>query len=237
MSPTANTSGCPGRRAVGLHRDPARPVDLGAGLARRASSPAATPARPPPRSGCGLRIVSTPSGPLTVMRLVVHVDGQGVERGSRRPSSPACCWVYCRSFSANGGSTAGAPSSRRIRGLAGVDGRGSRAAAPCARARRSARPARRRSGRRRSRRTSATPRARPGRSPARPSRTPAGCGRAGAGRPRWSSCRARTRRTRRGRSRSAWRPPRRPACRRAASSGRPSGRLARDHLAFRGRGR
>ncbi len=31
MSPIANTSGCPGQRAIGEHRDPPRPVDLRAG--------------------------------------------------------------------------------------------------------------------------------------------------------------------------------------------------------------
>ena len=138
------------------------------------------------------------------------------------PICSRCLRVYSCSFGANGGSTAPAPSNRMIRASL-VSTAGSREAARCAPARRSARPARLRSGRRRSRRRSASRRAPAGRSRPRPSRTWSGWRRAGIGRPPRSSCPARTRRTCRCRSRSGSPQPPPPASRSGSSIGRPSG--------------
>ena len=55
MSPTANTSGCPGSGEVGEHRRCVRPGRARPRSLRRAWRRAATPARRPPRSSCGPR--------------------------------------------------------------------------------------------------------------------------------------------------------------------------------------
>ena len=233
MSPIANTSGCPGRLQSGLTETrPARSVSAPVFSASiLASGEACTPGRPDPGAGAD-RL--DPVRALDRDGLVVHVDGQGVEPIST-PIFSRCSLVYFCSFGLNGGSTAGAPSSMMIRASVVSTVRYSCGSTLCASS--ASWPA------------SSTPvgpgadhhERQPlgpflaGRWPAPPSRTWTGCRRAGSGRPRWSSCPARTRRTRPCRSTSATRrrPP--PACRRAGRRRRPSGPSACTTLFSRSR--
>ena len=226
--------GMAGQRAVGVHRRCARRGRSRRPSARRAARPAARPAPRPPRSGSGRGSSPRRRGPCTVTRSSSMSTARVFSRTSTPIFSSARVGVALQLLVRTGGSTAPAPSSSTIRASRGVDRRGSPAAAPCAPARRSGRPARRRSGPPRPRRRSAT---RPA-----PRGSVASSAISNAARIRSRRWRASStvfmpgrelRRTRRGRSRSASRRPRRPACRRAASTGRPSGPSARTTRASR----
>ena len=201
MSPTTNTSGWPGQRQVGLHRDPAGAVDLGAGLLgeRRPSGLACTPAAQTLVDGLD---------PASAAVLVLDVDAALVDVGDHRAEldldadlSRAGFVRLRRACRRTAGSTCGAASSRMIRAwrvsiAAEVVASSVRCAssAICPAISTPVGPAPTTTNVSSRSISSGVCR------PARPARRRRRCGRAARGRRRCSSCRARTRRTGRCRS-------------------------------------